>query len=222
LKFNLKHIFLAGLAVVVPIGLTLYILVFIIGMMDGLLTIMPVKLHPDTILGFHIPGLGIMVTLVLILICGLMAQSILGKKIVRFSEGMLDRIPVVRSIHSAIKKIVDSMFMYRSRSFRKVVLVEFPRKGVYTVAFVTGTPNEEIQIKTGRKCLNVYVPTTPNPTSGYFIVFPEEDLIQLDMTVEEAFTLVISGGIVNPPGRLGEEVISRPREIKPENENRRL
>ena len=200
MKFNVKHIFLAGLAVIIPIGLTLYILVFLIGMMDGLLTIMPAKLHPDALLGFHIPGLGIIVTMILILICGLMAQSIVGRKIVRFSEGLLDKIPVVRSIHLAIKKIVDSMFMYRSRSFRNVVLVEFPRKGVYTVAFVTGTPSDEIQSKTGKKCMSVYVPTTPNPTSGYFIIFPEEDLIQLDMTVEEAFTLVISGGIVNPPG----------------------
>lgn len=135
----------------------------------------------------------------------------------RFSEGMLDRIPVVRSIHSAIKKIVDSMFMYRSRSFRKVVLVEFPRRGAYTVAFVTGTPGDEIQSKTGKRCQSVYVPTTPNPTSGYFVVFPEEDLIQLDMTVEEAFTLVISGGIVNPPGRLREEAASLPQKIKMEN-----
>ena len=218
MKFNLKHIFLAGLAVTIPIGLTLYILIFLIGMMDGLLTVMPAKLHPDALLGFHVPGLGILVTLVLILACGLMAQSIVGRRIVRFSEGMLDRIPVVRSIHSAIKKIVDSMFMYRSRSFRKVVLVEFPRRGAYTVAFVTGTPGDEIQAKTGKKCQSVYVPTTPNPTSGYFIVFPEEDLIQLDMTVEEAFTLVISGGIVNPPGRLREEAAFPPRKIKMENE----
>ena len=217
MKFNLKRIFLAGLAVTVPIGLTLYILVFLIGMMDGLLTVMPAKLHPDALLGVHIPGLGILVTLVLILVCGLMAQSIVGRRIMRFSEGMLDRIPVVRSIHSAIKKIVDSMFMYRSRSFRKVVLVEFPRRGAYTVAFVTGTPGDEIQAKTGKRCQSVYVPTTPNPTSGYFIVFPEEDLIQLDMTVEEAFTLVISGGIVNPPGRLREEAASLPQKIKMEN-----
>jgi len=218
LKLNLKRIFLAGLAVTVPIGLTLYILIFLIGMMDGLLTVMPAKLHPDALLGFHVPGLGILVTLFLILVCGLMAQSIVGRRIVRLSEGMLDRIPVVRSIHSAIKKIVDSMFMYRSRSFRKVVLVEFPRRGAYTVAFVTGTPGDEIQAKTGKKCQSVYVPTTPNPTSGYFIVFPEEDLIQLDMTVEEAFTLVISGGIVNPPGRLREKGVPAPRTIPMENE----
>lgn len=199
MKLNVKHILFTGLAVIIPIGLTLYILVFLIGMMDGLLTVIPAKLHPDTLLGFHIPGLGIIVTLILILICGLMTQSIVGNKIVQYSEGLLDKIPVVRSIHLAIKKIVDSMFMYRSRSFRKVVLVEFPRKGAYTIAFVTGTPNNEIQLKTGKKCLSVYVPTTPNPTSGYFIIFPEEELIQLEMSVEEAFTLIISGGIVNPP-----------------------
>jgi uncharacterized membrane protein len=201
LKPNLKNIFLTGLAVMIPIGLTLYTLIFLIGMMDGLLTIIPQRYHPDTLLGFHIPGLGIIVTVVLIFICGLMTKSIIGNKIVRYSEGLLDKIPVVRSIHLAIKKIVDSMFMYRNRSFRKVVLVEVPRKGAYTVAFVTGTPSEEIQAKIGRRCVSVYVPTTPNPTSGYFIIFPEEKVVPLEMSAEEAFTLIISGGIVNPPAR---------------------
>lgn len=202
LQINLKKIFLTGLAVMVPIGLTIYILIFLIGIMDGLFTIIPRQYHPAALIGFHIPGLGIMVMIVLIFICGLMTKSIVGNRIVRSSEGLLDKIPVVRSIHMAIKKIVDSMVMYRNRSFNKVVLVEFPRKGAYTVGFVTGTPSHEIQGKIGRGCVSVYVPTTPNPTSGYFIIFPEDEIVPLDISAEEAFTLIISGGIVNPPERL--------------------
>ena len=205
MNIKLKKIFLTGLVVIIPIGLTLYILTFIISVMDGLLTIIPRQYHPDTLIGFHIPGFGIIVTIMLIFFCGLMTKSIVGNRIVRYSEGLLDRIPIVRSIHMAIKKIVDSMVLYRSRSFKKVVLVEFPRKGAYTVAFVTGEPANEIHSKTGQRCVSVYVPTTPNPTSGYFIIFPEHEVIQLDMSVEEAFTLIISCGIVNPPEQLQKE-----------------
>jgi len=207
LQFNLKNIFLTGLAVIVPVGLTLYILVFLIGMMDGLLTFIPRQYHPDILIGFHIPGFGIIVTIMLIFICGLMTKSIVGNRIVLYGEGLLDRIPIVRSIHMAIKKIVDSMVLYRSRSFKKVVLVEFPRKGAYTLAFVTGEPANEIHAKTGQQCVSVYVPTTPNPTSGYFIIFPEHEVVQLDMSVEDAFTLIISGGIVNPPEQLQKDQI---------------
>ena len=205
MNIKLKKIFLTGLVVMIPIGLTLYILTFIISVMDGLLMIIPRQYHPDTLIGFHIPGFGIIVTIMLIFICGLMTKSIVGNRIVRYSEGLLDKIPIVRSIHIAIKKIVGSMVLYRNRSFRKVVLVEFPRRGVYTVGFVTGTPEGEIQRKTVQRCISVYVPTTPNPTSGYFIIFPEDEVIQLDMSVEEAFTLIISGGIVNPPEQLQKE-----------------
>lgn len=202
MNIRLKKIFLTGIAVIIPVGLTLYILVFIIGMMDGLLKLVPQKYHSTALFGFHIPGLGIIVTILLIFVCGLMAQSILGNRIVLFGEGLLDKIPFVRSIHMAIKKIVDSMVFYRNRGFKKVVLVEFPRRGTYALAFMTGIPGEVIQQKTGQRCVSVYVPTTPNPTSGYFIIFPEVEVIQMDMSVEEAFTLIISCGIVNPPERL--------------------
>lgn len=205
MQFNLKNIFLTGLAVIVPVGLTLYILVFLIGMMDGLLAFVPQKYHSNALFGIHIPGLGIVITILLIFLCGLMTKSILGNRIVLFGEALLDRIPFVRSIHMATKKIVDSMVIYRRRSFKKVVLVEFPRRGAYALAFMTGIPGDEINQKTGQRCVSVYVPTTPNPTSGYFILFPEAEVIQLDMSVEEAFTLIISCGIVNPPERLQKE-----------------
>ena len=207
MNIKLKNIFLTGLVVIVPVGLTLYILTFLIGMMDGLLTIIPLRYHPTALVGFHIPGLGILITILLIFICGLMTKSIIGKKIVVYGEALLDKIPFIRSIHMAIKRIVDSMVLYRNRSFKKVVLVEFPRRGAYALAFMTGMPGDEIHQKTGQRCVSVYVPTTPNPTSGYFIIFPETEVIYLDMSVEEAFTLIISCGIVNPPDRLQKDQI---------------
>jgi uncharacterized membrane protein len=208
LSINLKNIFLTGLAVIVPVGLTIYILIFLIGMMDGLLMLVPQRYHPTAIFGFHIPGLGILITILLVFISGLMTKSIFGNRIVRYGEASLDRIPFVRSIHMAIKKIVDSMVLYRSRPFKKVVLVEFPRRGAYALAFMTGIPGDEIHLQTGQRCVSVYVPTTPNPTSGYLIIFPETEVIQLDMSVEEAFTVIISCGIVNPPDRLKKEQLS--------------
>jgi uncharacterized membrane protein len=201
LKKKLKQIFITGLAVTIPIGLTLYILFFLIDIMDGLLKIIPVRYHPDTLLGIHIPGLGIIVTLALITIAGLVTTSYVGYKIVQSGEDLVDRIPFVRNIYQAIKKISDSMFMDKRSSFKKVVLVEFPRKGIYTIGFVTGVPSGEIRKKAGQNCISVFLPTTPNPTSGYLIIVPEDELVPMDMSVEEALTFIISVGIVTPSDR---------------------
>lgn len=201
MKKKLKQIFITGLAVTIPIGLTLYILFFLIDIMDGLLKIIPVRYHPDTLLGIHIPGLGIIVTLALITIAGLVTTSYVGYKIVQSGEDLVDRIPFVRNIYQAIKKISDSMFMDKRSSFKKVVLVEFPRKGIYTIGFVTGVPSGEIRKKAGQNCISVFLPTTPNPTSGYLIIVPEDELVPMDMSVEEALTFIISVGIVTPSDR---------------------
>ncbi|MEN6318742.1 MAG: DUF502 domain-containing protein [Syntrophaceae bacterium] len=201
MKKTLKQIFLTGLAVTIPIGLTLYILFFLIDIMDGLLKVIPVKYHPDTLLGAHIPGLGIIVTVALIFICGLVTRSYIGDKIVSSGENLVDRIPFVRSIYKGIKQISDNMFMDQRSSFKKVVLIEFPRKGIYTIAFVTGMPSMEIQKKTGQNSISVFVPTTPNPTSGYLVIVPEEELVHMDMSVEEALTFIISVGIITPADR---------------------
>ena len=198
MKKKLKQIFLTGLAVTIPIGLTLYILFFLIDIMDGLLKVIPIKYHPDTLIGTHIPGLGIIVTLALVFICGLVTTSYVGYKIVRSGEDLVDRIPFVRSLYKAIKQISDNMFMDQRKSFKKVVLVEFPRKGIYTIGFVTGVPGLEVQKKTGQNSISVFIPTTPNPTSGYLIIVPEEELVQVEMSVEEALTFIISVGIITP------------------------
>ncbi|MGZ6274772.1 MAG: DUF502 domain-containing protein [Syntrophales bacterium] len=201
MKKKLKQIFLTGLAVTVPIGLTLYILFFLIDIMDSLLRIIPLKYHPDTLLGIHIPGLGTIVTVILIFICGLITASYVGNKIVQSGEDLLYRIPFVRNIYQAIKRFSDTVVMDRRSSFKRVVLVEFPRKGLYTIGFVTGKPVWEIKREIGENLISVFLPTTPNPTSGYLIILPEDELVEVDMSVEEALTYIISVGIVAPAER---------------------
>ncbi len=198
MKPKLKNVFLAGLAVTVPVGLTIYILIFLIDLMDGLLRVIPAAIHPETLLGFRIPGLGVIATLVLIFIAGLLATSYVGGKLFRLAESLVDRIPLVRGIYQAIKQIVQTMVSKEGQSFKKVVLVEFPREGLYTVAFVTGTTTGELREKTGGRCINLFIPTTPNPTSGYYIIVPEDSVTSLEMSVEEAFKLIISGGMIAP------------------------
>lgn len=205
MKNKFKRIFITGLAVIVPIGLTLYILVFLINMMDSLLKVIPVEYQPEVLLGFRIPGMGVIVTVLLILICGLIAKSYFGYKVVSSGENLVDKVPFVRSIYQSIKQVSDSMFTDRRSAFKKVVLVEFPRKGIYTVGFVTGAPGQEIQSKIGKVCVSVFLPTTPNPTSGYLVIMPEDDLIQVNISVEEALTYIISVGIVTATDRQKKE-----------------
>jgi uncharacterized membrane protein len=200
IKKKLKRIFLTGLAVIIPAGLTIYILTFIIDLMDNLLLVIPLKYQPDNLLNVHVPGLGAIVTVILIFICGLVTTSYLGNRMVRFGEHLVGKIPFVRSIYHAIKRIANSLFMDKAQSFKKVVMVEYPRRGVYSIGFITGTPNGEIQKIIGQKnqCVGVFMPLALTPTTGFFIMVPQDELIELRMTVEEAFTLIISAGIVTP------------------------
>jgi uncharacterized membrane protein len=198
LKKKLKRIFLTGLAVVIPAGLTIYILSFIIGLMDNLLQVIPTQYQPDNLLHVHIPGLGAIVTVILILICGLVTKSYLGTRLVVFGERLVGKIPFVRSIYQATKRIADSLFMDKTQSFKQVVIIEYPCRGVYSIGFITGTPNAEVQEKLG-SCVGVYFPHALTPTTGIFAIVPREGLIEVDMSVEEAFTLIISAGIVTPP-----------------------
>jgi uncharacterized membrane protein len=200
IKKKLKRIFLTGLAVIIPAGLTIYILTFIIDLMDNLLLVIPLKYQPDNLLNVHVPGLGAIVTVILIFICGLVTTSYLGNRMVRFGEHLVGKIPFVRSIYHAIKRIANSLFMDKAQSFKKVVMVEYPRRGVYSIGFITGTPNGEIQKIIGQKnqCVGVFMPLALTPTTGFFIMVPHDELIELRMTVEEAFTLIISAGIVTP------------------------
>jgi uncharacterized membrane protein len=200
LKKRVRRIFLTGLAVVIPAGLTIYILFFIITGMDRLLQIIPVDYQPDHLLSFHIPGLGVIFTVFLIFICGLVTTSYFGNRLIVFGERIVGKIPFVRSIYQAIKRIADSFFMDKAHSFKKVVLVEYPRPGIYSIGFVTGTPNGEIQqrLRQDKPCFGIYIPCALTPTTGVFVLVPCDEAIEIDMTVEEAFTLIISAGIVTP------------------------
>ncbi|MDI9570339.1 MAG: DUF502 domain-containing protein [Pseudomonadota bacterium] len=193
---KIKQIFIAGLLVAIPIGLTLYVLVFLIGIMDDLLRIIPRRIHPDAILGFHVPGLGIIFVVVLIFAAGLMMKSYLGNRIVQIGEAVFHRIPIIRGIYDGTKQVMERMFVHNNRSFKKTVLVEFPRAGVFTLGFVTGPAHRWIGAAAGRPCTNVFVPTTPNPTSGYLLAIPDEELREIDMAVEEALTYIVSCGLV--------------------------
>ncbi len=198
IKKSIKGVFLTGVIAVIPAGVTIYILYLIIKLMNNLVRFVPARYHPDQLLPFHIPGLGVIITLILIFTIGLVTRSYLGKKLARLGDRMVRRIPLVRGIYNALKQFVDAVFSDKGQSFKKAVLLEYPRKGLYSIAFVTGVSRGEVQAKTSQRCVNVFVPTTPNPTSGFYIMVPEGDMITLDMTVEEAFTLIISGGIVSP------------------------
>lgn len=198
MKHRLKTIFLAGLAVSVPIGLTIYILFFLIDLMDGLLRVIPAAVHPETLLGVRIPGLGAIATVALVFLAGLVTTSYAGARFFRFTETLVERIPLVRGIYQAIKQIVQTMVSKEGQSFKRVVLVEFPRQGLYTVAFVTGSVTGELRRKTGERGISIFVPTTPNPTSGYYMIVSEDCVTDLEMSVEEAFKLIISGGMLAP------------------------
>lgn len=200
MKKKIQQVFLTGLAVVVPVGVTIYILVFLVRMMDGLLSVVPQRFHPDTLLGVHVPGLGIISTAVFVFLCGLVTRSYLGHRLVRTGERILQKIPFVRGVYRASKQVSDSLIKDKGHGYRKVVLVEFPRAGTYAIGFVTGHSMGELRERTG-DTVSVFMPTAPNPTSGYILLVPERDLVPLEMTVEQAFTLIVSGGIVAPPDR---------------------
>ena len=198
IKKSIKGVFLTGVIAVIPAGVTIYILYLIIKLMNNLVRFVPARYHPDQLLPFHIPGLGVIITLILIFTIGLVTRSYLGKKLAVLGDRIVRQIPLVRGIYNALKQFVDAVFSDKGQSFKRAVLIEYPRKGLYSIAFVTGVSRGEVQAKTSQRCVNVFVPTTPNPTSGFYIMVPEGDMIALDMTVEDAFTLIISGGIVSP------------------------
>ncbi len=161
--------------------------------------------------GLHIPGLGVIVTVILIFICGLVTTSYFGNRLFHFGERIVGKIPFVRSIYQAIKRIAEGLFMDKAQSFKKVVICEYPRRGVYSIGFITGSPNGEIQKSLGRNspCVGVYIPCALTPTTGVFVMIPSDELIEVNMTVEEAFTLIISAGIVTPPEHLVPPVRNR-------------
>ncbi len=195
---NFRRYLIAGLLVWIPIGFTLFVLKLVIGLMDQTLLLLPEAYRPENLFGIHIPGLGIVLSIAVLLVTGMLVANFLGKRLVSFSERLLNRIPLVRSLYSASKTFVEVLFTNASQAFKKVLLIEYPRKGIYTLCFQTSTELAEIQVRTGREVVCVFVPTTPNPTSGFIMMVPAEDVIELDMDVESALKMIVSLGVVVP------------------------
>lgn len=193
----LRRYLMAGLLVWVPLGVTLLIVAFLVDLMDQTLRLLPESIQPENILGFRIPGLGAVLTAVIVFVTGMIVTNLFGMQLFSIGERILQRIPLVRSIYASVKQVTESMFS-SGKSFRKVVLVEYPRKGMWSLAFQTGTGAEEVRDKTGRDVTNVFIPTTPNPTSGFFLMVPREDVIELDMSVDDGLKMLLSVGVVVP------------------------
>jgi uncharacterized membrane protein len=189
---------LAGLLVLVPLAVTVWLLNWIIGTLDQTLQILPGDWHPDKLLGFHIPGFGVLLALAIVLSIGALATNFFGRKLVSWWDALLSRIPIVRSIYSSVKQVSDTLFSENGNAFRKALLVQWPREGVWTIAFQTGMPGGDVANHLTGDYMSVYVPTTPNPTGGYFVMLKKTDCIELKMSVDEALTYVISMGVVVP------------------------
>ncbi|KAF1042434.1 DUF502 domain-containing protein [Xylophilus sp.] len=195
----LRKWLLAGLLVIVPVGITVWVLDWVISTLDQTLLILPSAWHPDKLLGFHVPGFGVLLTLLILLVVGAAASNFLGRTLVRWGDRLVSRIPVVRSIYSSVKQVSETLFSDSGQAFRKAVLVQWPREGVWTVAFVTGVPGGDVATYLrGDEYLSVYVPTTPNPTGGYFVMLRKSDCIELDMSIDEALKYIVSMGVVAP------------------------
>ncbi|KTC86810.1 DUF502 domain-containing protein [Legionella brunensis] len=189
----------AGLVVWLPIVVTFIVLRFIVEMLDKTMSLLPNAYHPDKLLGFHVPGLGVILSLVIILVTGLIATNYLGQRLVNLGEKILAKIPLVRSIYNAVKQVINALFATNSQAFRKVLLIEYPRKGIWSIAFLTGNTNGSvISEHTGEEMLSLFVPTTPNPTSGFLMMISKQEAIEVPMTVDEALKFIISLGVMQP------------------------
>ncbi|MAI58545.1 MAG: hypothetical protein CML56_06130 [Rhodobacteraceae bacterium] len=206
---GLRNSFLTGIVVIAPVGLTVWLIWTVIGWVDGVvLPFIPNSYHPENIMKtvfgndtqVRLRGLGLLFFLIFTTFVGWLAKGLLGRSLIRTAEGLVNRMPVVRSIYSGVKQIAETVFAQADRSFEKACIIEYPRKGIWAIGFISTKARGEIKrrVNGGKELLSVFVPTTPNPTSGFLLFFPAEDIIELDMTVEDAAKLVISAGLVYP------------------------
>jgi uncharacterized membrane protein len=195
----IKRYFLTGLLIWVPLAITAWVLSLIVSTMDQSLRLLPEAIHPQTLFGFNFPGFGVILTLAIILVTGLVTANFIGQKLVIWWERLLARIPVVNSVYNSVKQVSDTLFSSSGQAFRKALLIQYPREGVWTIAFMTGQPGGDVVNHLVGDYVSVYVPTTPNPTSGFFLMLPKNDVVELDMSVDEALKYIISMGVVAPP-----------------------
>ena len=207
----IKRYFITGLLIWVPMAITAWVLMLIVGTMDQSLRLLPEAIHPRTVLGFDIPGVGAILTLLIIVLTGLLATNFIGQRLVVWWELLLARIPVVNSIYHSVKQVSDTLFSSSGNAFRKALLIEYPRRGTWTIAFLTGKPGGEVLRHLDGEHVSVYVPTTPNPTSGFFLMLAITDVLELETSVDNALKSVLSMGVVAPPLRpLAANTPSRP------------
>jgi uncharacterized membrane protein len=197
---RLRTYFFAGILITAPISLTIYLAwLFITFVDERVFSVIPQQYNPETYLPFSIPGIGLLLALVGLTLIGALTAGILGRALHGLIEGTLNRLPIIRSLYGAIKQIMETVLANKSSAFRECVLIEYPRKGIWTIGFITGTTRGEVQERTAEEVINVFVPTTPNPTSGFLLFVPMKDIIRLKMPIEDGLKLVVSGGIVTPP-----------------------
>lgn len=195
---QMRKYFITGLLVLVPLFITAWVLNTVIGMMDQTLLLLPAEWRPEALFGRQIPGFGVIVTLLIVLSTGIVATNFFGRKLIDLWEHFLGRLPFVKSLYNSVKQVSDTLFSDSGNAFRKALLVQFPHQGTWTIGFQTGTPGGDVANHLHGDYVSVYVPTTPNPTGGYFIMLPKSDVIELDMTVDEALKYIISMGVVAP------------------------
>ncbi len=193
---HFKRYFLAGLILWAPLSITIWVIAWVFDVLDSVL---PMAIRSEALFGMHVPGFGVLVVVLLILVTGFVAANLIGQKLVEIWEGMMCRIPLVRSIYSSVKQVSDTILSPNGQAFRQAVLVQYPRQGSWTIGFLTGTPASDVAQHLPTECVSVYVPTTPNPTSGFFLMMPKSEVIELSIGVDAALKYVVSMGTV-PPG----------------------
>lgn len=198
----MKSYFITGLLVLVPLCITIWVLSTLIGLMDQSLLLLPAAWRPEAYFGRAIPGIGAILTLLIVLGTGLVATNFFGKRLIEFWEALLARVPVVKSIYYSVKQVSDTLFSDSGQAFRKALLVQYPRQGSWTIGFLTGQPGGDVANYLEGEFVSVYIPTTPNPTSGFFLMMPTADVVELDMSVDEALKYIISMGVVAPESKL--------------------
>ena len=198
----MKKYFLTGLVVLIPLAITVWVLKTIINTMDQTLLLLPLAYQPKTLLGFDVPGLGTLLTLAIIFLTGVLAANFFGRQLLLAWESLLNRIPVVKSIYSSVKQVSDTLFSSSGQAFRKALLIQYPHAGSWAIAFQTGVPSPEVAAHLVGEHVSVFLPTTPNPTSGFFMMLPKDQTVELNMSVDEALKYIVSMGVVGPDGAL--------------------
>jgi uncharacterized membrane protein len=208
----MRKYFITGLLILVPLAITAWVLHAVISTMDQTLLLLPESWRPEALIGLKIPGFGVVLTVLIIFVTGLLTQNFIGNYVVAAWEGLLNRIPIVNSIYSSVKQVSDTLFSSSGNAFSKALLIQYPREGLWTIAFLTGKPSGDVAKHLGDEFVSVYVPTTPNPTSGFFLMIPKKDAIELDMSVDTALKYVVSMGVVAP--EVAEKIVAQTNQAK--------